>query len=214
MPASTTPELLGRSASSWGRPRLAEVDIADDLIHAPRSTSASNSRLAIAVVRAKPEGVLMTWVRLDDNFPDHRKVNEAGPLAMWLWVCGLCYCGRLLSDGFIPRSQVRKLADVDDAFGLANRLVDVGLWEKCDDGYRVHDYLDYNPSRQEVEAERAKKVAAGQAGGRASAQARGQASASAGAQAKSNPVPVPGSRSISRSHPNVDPAFSKDWRSA
>src|SRR5215207_3410137 len=106
----------------------------------------------------------MTWVKLDDNFPDHPKVMQAGPMAMWLYVSGLCYCGRLLSDGRIPRGQVRKLADVDGAMELAARLVQVGLWEECDEGFRIHDYLHYNPSREQVQAERAAKVAAGQAG--------------------------------------------------
>jgi hypothetical protein len=97
----------------------------------------------------------MPWVKVDDAFADHPKVVQAGPLAAWLYVAGLCYCGRLLTDGFIPRGQVRKLADVPGALKLAARLVEVGLWEEYPDGYRVHDYLDYNPSREQVAADRA-----------------------------------------------------------
>jgi 5-methylcytosine-specific restriction endonuclease McrA len=96
----------------------------------------------------------MPWVRLDDQFSDHPKILRAGPLAGWLFVCGLTYCARQLSDGFIPRSMVRRLADLDNAGELAQRLVDAGLWEACGDGFRVHDYLEYNPSAAQVRHER------------------------------------------------------------
>jgi hypothetical protein len=97
----------------------------------------------------------MPWIRLDDQFPDHPKVIDAGPLAAWLYVCGIGYCNRLLTDGHIPSGQVRKLADVDNAGELAATLVRVGLWEEVEGGYRIHDYLDYQPSAEQVKAERA-----------------------------------------------------------
>lgn len=92
----------------------------------------------------------MSWARVDDQFADHPKVMAAGPLASWLYVCGLAYCARLLTDGFIPSGQVRKLADVENAGALADRLVTVGLWERHTGGYRVHDFHDHNPTRDEV----------------------------------------------------------------
>jgi hypothetical protein len=55
----------------------------------------------------------MTWVKIDDGFADHPKVIEAGPMASWLFLCGLTYCSRQLTDGFIPAGQLRRLADVD-----------------------------------------------------------------------------------------------------
>jgi len=97
----------------------------------------------------------VSWIKIDDQFADHPKVIAAGPLAAWLYVCGLTYCGRYLTDGWIPDGQVRKLADIDDAAAQVQRLVDVGLWERVDDGYIVHDYLEYNPTGEKVRAERA-----------------------------------------------------------
>ncbi len=97
---------------------------------------------------------MMPWVKLDDQFPDHPKIVEAGPLAGWLYVAGLAYCGRFITDGFIPRGQVRRLADLDDPMALAARLVAVHLWEEAEDGYHVHDYLHYNPSSAQVKHER------------------------------------------------------------
>lgn len=96
----------------------------------------------------------MAWVKLDDQFADHPKVNAAGPLASWLYVCGLTYCARQLTDGFIPAAQIRKLADVDNAGELASILVSVGLWEQVEGGYMAHDYLKYNPTAAQVKAER------------------------------------------------------------
>jgi len=115
----------------------------------------------------------MVWVKLDDQFTEHPKVIMAGPLAGWLHVCGLVYCGRNLTDGFIPSPMVPRLATFEHIgittggmagmfeFGhdietqeLADVLVDCGLWEEAEGGYMIHDYLEYNPSKAEVLAER------------------------------------------------------------
>lgn len=163
----------------------------------------------------------MPWVRIDDHFDEHPKFAQAGPLGMAMWVTGLAYCNRNLTDGFIPWAVAHRLLtweylgpaeergravyaigvssgmsgeDVDCAL-VIGLLISARLWEEVDGGYRVHDYTDYQPTKDEVEAEKAKKQAAGQAGGRASAKARaesnGVAHAEAPAQAKSNPVPKP-----------------------
>jgi len=107
----------------------------------------------------------MAWVKIDDHFPDHPKVVSAGPLAAWLYVAGLCYCNRLLTDGFIPFSQVDRLsphrADQDprdSPFKLAELLCGLELWtegnRKGVNGYFVHDYRKYQPSRKNVLRER------------------------------------------------------------
>ncbi len=144
------------------------------------------------------------WVKLDDQFSDHPKVIEAGPLASWLYVCGLTYAARYLTDGYIPAGQVRKLADVDNAAELAAKLVDVGLWESIDGGYLIHDYLEYNPNREDVMATREARAEAGARGGRRKAAASKtpsksasktpancQANAIAKSKQKSTPSPSP-----------------------
>jgi hypothetical protein len=61
--------------------------------------------------------------------------------------------------------------------------VSAGVWVEEDDAegeeaWRIHDFLDYNKSRRQVENERRKRARAGRAGGRAKAAARnGQADA-------------------------------------
>lgn len=96
----------------------------------------------------------MVWVRLADDFTDHPKVVAAGPLAGWLYICGLTYSNRYLTDGFVPSGQVRRMADVDNPMGLAALLVEVGLWEPVKGGFRIHDYHGYQPSAEEVKRER------------------------------------------------------------
>ncbi len=97
----------------------------------------------------------MTWVKIDDQFTDHPKIVAAGPLAGWLYVAGLCYSARYLTDGFIPRAQVRKLVDVDEVTPLVTALVTAGLWRESQGGYAIHHYLEYNPPAEKVKAERA-----------------------------------------------------------
>jgi hypothetical protein len=64
----------------------------------------------------------MAWVKLDDTVHEHPKMLKAGPAASWFWVCGIAYCQRQLTDGFIPEkalpmigvagaTRARKLAD-------------------------------------------------------------------------------------------------------
>jgi hypothetical protein len=97
----------------------------------------------------------MTWLKLDDQFSDHPKVVAAGPAAMWLFVCGLCYCGRHLTDGRIPKAMLPRLADVKSPTRLAARLVEVELWHDDGDHFLVHHFLVHNPSRANVEKQRA-----------------------------------------------------------
>ena len=118
----------------------------------------------------------MVWVRIDDQFPEHPKVAEAGPLAMAMQVAALCYCNRKLTDGFVPRSIARRLLDFEvvdadgrlwtvsrtcgmvgedvDATWVIELLVEAGMWDEVPGGYAIHDYHDFQPTKEDVEAER------------------------------------------------------------
>jgi hypothetical protein len=96
----------------------------------------------------------MTWVRLDDAFTEHPKVVAAGPLAAWLHVCALAYCNRNLTDGHVPASVARRLADIDNPAEAIAALVANGLWDKDEGGYRIHGYLEYQPAKEQVLHER------------------------------------------------------------
>ena len=94
------------------------------------------------------------FVKADNQLPDHPKVLAAGYKAAWLFFCGLCYSSRMLTDGFIPTAQVPRLAVMPGWRKAAVRLVEVGLWTMRDGGYQIHDYLDYQEARADVERRR------------------------------------------------------------
>jgi hypothetical protein len=168
----------------------------------------------------------MPWVKIDDHFDEHPKLAAVGPVGWGVWLAGLAYCNRNLTDGFIPHAiaegiggawLIRTTEDqVDDTGGeftgecvwhiartsgmsgddmnsqwVVELLVSNGLWSRTRGGYLIHDYAEYQPTKAEIIEERAKKAAAGQAGGLAAARARATAPVKAPAVAQSKPVPVP-----------------------
>jgi hypothetical protein len=127
----------------------------------------------------------MAWVRLDDGYPEHPKVDRVGPSAAWLNVCAWAYCARNLTDGFVPNDRVSRLANVRQTALLVDKLLNAHLWERVEGGYQVHDYLVYNPSREQVQRERIKAVERMR-----SARSSGEHRAKF-AESSSNPIPAP-----------------------
>ena len=108
----------------------------------------------------------MPWGKVDDNFYDHPKLDRL-PAKDRLACIGLhwlavSWCNRYLTDGEVPEDRVVRLGG---STRLATDLVTAGLWERTGDGYLVHDYLDYNQSRDQIERAREQRSAAGRAGG-------------------------------------------------
>jgi hypothetical protein len=102
----------------------------------------------------------MPWVRLDDRFPSHRKIRLLTDRAFRLYVSGLCYASENLTDGLIPADELRIVADIKSSKAAAKELVERDLWELLDSGdFQIHDYLDFNPSAEQVIEERAAKTA-------------------------------------------------------
>lgn len=96
----------------------------------------------------------MPWVRIDENFADHPKVERVGPLAAWLHVAALCYSSRHLTDGHIPKAKAVRLAEIPDPAEHVSALLSEGIWVDNGTDYIIHDFLDYQPSRESVLAER------------------------------------------------------------
>ena len=103
----------------------------------------------------------MAWLKIDDRVRTHPKIVEAGPVAAWFWFCGICYCREHLTDGFIADKMLSTLVPGAPSWKRpAAALVAAGLWHREERGYRVHDFLEWNPSRAEVEAQRAAEAVA------------------------------------------------------
>jgi hypothetical protein len=94
----------------------------------------------------------MTWAKLDDKANEHRKQLAAGAEACWLWACGLMYANRQRArDGFIPEAAVGMLYPFKTPKRLADRLVEVGLWERTEGGYQIHRFHYWNQNKERYE---------------------------------------------------------------
>lgn len=94
----------------------------------------------------------MTWAKFDDNYTDNPKVEEAGPWAELLDMRAIIHCARHETDGFVSRPALRRLGrDIPKVMSKVERLVEVGRWELAPDGWWVHDFLVYNPSKAQRE---------------------------------------------------------------
>ena len=120
----------------------------------------------------------MAYVRLDDGWLENPKLAQAGSLAAHLYAAGITYANRHLTDGYIPSGILNRLVDYDGVKWngkavtnrlLSERLVAEGLWIEREDGWTIHDYLEFQPTREYVEAKRSSvsdiRRAAGSKGG-------------------------------------------------
>lgn len=108
----------------------------------------------------------MVWAKLDDRFHSNKKLAQLGARLLpgaGLHSLAISWSASELTDGFIPTLQVHRLAGKDTS-SLERALVDVGLWEEVANGYYIHDFLDYNPCREEVLAQREARSQAGKRG--------------------------------------------------
>jgi hypothetical protein len=93
----------------------------------------------------------------------HPKIAALSDAAFRLWVAGNDYCDEQLTNGVILKSA---LAARTVAARCTPKLIEEltrvlppyqhPLWEDQGDHYQVHDYLDWNDSREVVQANRAK----------------------------------------------------------
>ena len=94
----------------------------------------------------------MTWAKLDDGFYSHPKILRADLQAIGLYCLSLAYSACHELDGAVPAEAVAMLARGDER--LAEQLVTLGLYEPQPFGYKIHDFLRYNPSARQVRKQR------------------------------------------------------------
>jgi hypothetical protein len=79
----------------------------------------------------------MPWVRVDDHFDEHPKMAAIGPVGWGVWLAGLAYCNRNLTDGFIPYAiaegiggawKIREPVDQEDQEGVRSIRRRSMLW--------------------------------------------------------------------------------------
>lgn len=103
------------------------------------------------------------WFKVDDSFFSNPKTAMLSDGATALWLRSGSWSAQQLTDGFIPARMVPMFRGSDDS---VRELCEVGLWERDDerDGYWFHDWSDYQPDGEEVDALRRKRSEAGKRG--------------------------------------------------
>jgi len=112
----------------------------------------------------------MPWVKLDDSFWSNPKVEDVGNEAAGAYARMLSYCGQNLTDGYVKESAARFIT----TSRICKRLEEHDFLERNGKGWVIPDYLDFNPSREQVEEKRRVRSEAGKRGGIASGKSRGK----------------------------------------
>lgn len=100
----------------------------------------------------------MSWQKSDDQAGESKKIRRAKLDVIGFWWLAGNYCCRQENDGFIPKEE---LADVFRPLGhrvnharIASKCVAAGLLIEHSDHFEVHDFLEFNTSREEAERKR------------------------------------------------------------
>lgn len=98
----------------------------------------------------------MGWARMDDGYMDHPKIMEVGLMAEMLDRRAIEHAAKYETDGLITRSAIRRIGrDITKVPSRVLALVEVGRWTVNEGGgWWIHDYLKYNPSKVQKEAQR------------------------------------------------------------
>jgi hypothetical protein len=139
----------------------------------------------------------MVWFRVDDSLADHPKLLELQAQKGWqgalaLWTLAGSWCGKHLTNGYVPASVVKRLACSQRD---AELLCDVGFWERAEGGYTFHDWKARNPLREQVETEREKTR-------NRVAKSRGNANRNGVTEGVRTPVSTPAPSHPDPSHPS------------
>lgn len=101
----------------------------------------------------------MGWVKLDDRFFTHPKIIDLSKDAKLVFLAGLTLASCQLTNGFLSDATVRAIMALvnirrQNVSKIEHELDTKSLWKRVQDGYEIHDYLDYNPSSEQVREKR------------------------------------------------------------
>lgn len=115
----------------------------------------------------------MTWVKLDDQFHAHPKAARAFATcdaSLGLHMLAMSYAGCFGTEGHIDVVFVKtKVPSAAKRAKSVSALVESGLWDVTENGWKIHDWEIYNGDAESREAARKAKVEAGRKGGLAKA---------------------------------------------
>ena len=98
----------------------------------------------------------MAWFKVDDGFHSSRKLlripKRVRFAAVGLWTVAGSWAADQLTDGNVPDYMISEFGGPPAAPAA---LVEVGLWERTQGGYTFCNWHEYQPSKKDVDAERA-----------------------------------------------------------
>lgn len=83
----------------------------------------------------------MSWLRIDDKFPFHPKVQALTDREFRVHMTALCYCAQYNTGGRIPPSAWKIIGITQP---IADKFLSSGLWDPGDPP-AIHDFRTYNP---------------------------------------------------------------------
>jgi hypothetical protein len=96
------------------------------------------------------------YAKVDVELRDHERAHLAG-VAMATWTWALLYARSQQTDGLVPHVALRGAwVGEREARRHAAKLVEVGLWEACDGGWRICRYAEKNDTRAVIDENRAR----------------------------------------------------------
>lgn len=154
----------------------------------------------------------MAWFKVDDNFILSRKVlripRDQRPLAIGFWTMAGVWSAHERTDGVVPEYV---LDDLGCPESVIEQLVGAGLWLLVDDPKAIvfHDWDDYQPTREQLEAKQAEVSAKRRAAGSKGAAKRWQTDSKS--MAKDSPEPEPEPEPIRTSSKMIESDFESFW---
>ena len=98
----------------------------------------------------------MAWFKVDDGLHSSRKLlsipRRNRLAAIGLWTIAGSWCADQLTDGHIPDYILKEWGAPPSA---VEALVEAGLWERESGALAFRNWAEYQPSKRDVEAERA-----------------------------------------------------------
>lgn len=107
------------------------------------------------------------YITVHNGMPEHFKIEALSDKGFRCLVTLWCWSSRNETDGKIPESVWVKRTNAKARAELLKEMV-----EPIKGGYYMHDYLEHQRSKREIEALRSKRVRAGSLGGKRSAETR------------------------------------------
>lgn len=137
----------------------------------------------------------MPWVRFEDGYLGSDKLKAMPTPAIALDMAGIIFSSRELRDGLLTLKDVQTVAafvGVREWRRYAELLCSVNRWiNRGRNGYEIHDYLEFQPSRDEVLAQREADRTRKREGRLRPAGRNGDVSGRIPAGLRSAPYPVP-----------------------